>query len=175
MLAQQRRLDQQLMQAAMGGLADKLAQALAQGANPDTTDSPGGEGWISLIWAAFGKPECLRLLLPVSNPLWKNPDGTTALMAALDEAEGRGNAGAMACVRILLPVSDLDAVDQSGQSVDRWAGRIEGSQGQLARHLIAAERERRALAAEAQKTMETARKSQDNQGVEALAKKPPRL
>ena len=134
------------------------------------------QGRTALFHAALGRGECLKLLLPVSDPLVRDETGQTALMAALghmvgaDEYEENPDFW-----RPLLPLSDLDAMDFDKICVSDVAEAIQGETGRQIQGLIAAERDRRALAAEVKKTGETARKNQNNQEMEVLAKKPPRL
>jgi len=73
--------------------------------------------------AAGGKVQALAFLLPLSDPNARDTDDATALMLAAsmdidyaDEVERK-----LACLRLLAPVSDLDAVDSEGWSAFHFA------------------------------------------------------
>ena len=89
-------IDQELMHAAEAGSADRVSELLACGASPRKKRS-----YALRCAAAHGHVDCLRLLLPVSNPKAEDFD-------ALRVAAEHGHAE---CVRLLLPVSDPKAMN----------------------------------------------------------------
>ncbi|WP_167040747.1 ankyrin repeat domain-containing protein [Burkholderia sp. Ax-1724] len=65
-----------------------------------------------ILAAQTGSVECVRLLLPTSEPNAMDSDGRTALMWAAKEA----NAGAVECLKALLPASDAGKKDRRGKT-----------------------------------------------------------
>lgn len=62
--------------------------------------------------AKAGNAECVRLLLPTSEPNAMDSDGRTALMWAAKDAD----AGAVECLKALLPASDVGKKDRRGRT-----------------------------------------------------------
>lgn len=102
----QKQLDMQLIMAVNEGDALALSQALADGANAKFKNS------YALQHAAQrGHAECVRRLIPVSDPLAEES-------MALRWAALYGNAG---CVALLLPVSDALALRGDNSSMSALA------------------------------------------------------
>jgi len=103
-VAIQIKLNNDLSAAARNGSVGGLEKALIKGADP--LAALGGE--TPLIAAArYGRIECLKILLPLSDPLASNNQGFTALQfAAL--------MGDAAAVELLLPVSDIARGERDG-------------------------------------------------------------
>lgn len=101
-------INDQLMDAAGKGYVEEVSYCLGQeGCNPLFR---GGSGYSALMWAAHqGRESCVRLLLPVSDPLAKCDEGRSALMWA-------ARYGHESCVMILLPQSDVWDKDKHGCS-----------------------------------------------------------
>jgi hypothetical protein len=82
------------------------------------------EGWTALMGAAQGyAPDCVKALLPFSDPRQRNNHGHDALKIALRHTFVMAPCGArdaeFECVRLLMPVSDIDAKCDKGISVDQ--------------------------------------------------------
>lgn len=90
----------------LGGLAlavmlnnpAEVSRWLASGADPRCAGSP--EETLLMTAAKSGGDECLRLLLPLSDPSARDEDGWQALTWAIHH-------GSIACARVLLPLTDL--------------------------------------------------------------------
>lgn len=91
-------VNEKLVTAAEAGDKDKVLELLASGADPRSRDSAALR-----VAASHGHEECVRLLLPVSNP---NASAAHVPLAPLMEA---ACAGHVECVRLLLPMSDTKA------------------------------------------------------------------
>jgi hypothetical protein len=100
---EQEGLNERLREAAGSGDLSGLAKALADGA-----DAMAGQSSALSLAAAYGHEECVRRLIPVSDPLGQDS-------CALRAAAARGRAE---CVRFLMAASDVSAVDSYAL---RWA------------------------------------------------------
>lgn len=91
-----------------------LVMAAAEGGNPRCVEAAlawapegaaaVGDGRTALMWAAASNsPECVELLLPLSNPRHEDYDFNTALHMAAQWGP--------ACVKMLAPLSDLEAIE----------------------------------------------------------------
>ena len=97
-------------EAAERGDAETVKKALAE--RPEWGARPKGAIFKTtalMIAAANGRDECVKALLPASNPKALNEDGFNALMLAAGE-------GCLECVRILAPLSDLEEFADTGET-----------------------------------------------------------
>lgn len=90
-MTDQDRLNSRLFYAAIEGNSEALSQALDEGANGKEADSAALKSA-----ATNGRTKCVRLLIPVSDPM---ADDSVALASA-------ALYGHLECVRLLIPVSD---------------------------------------------------------------------
>jgi hypothetical protein len=105
-------LNEALRHAASAKDLAKLAELIAQGADPKSADS---SGLTALIRAAnAASVECVRLLLPLSDPMAQDRSGGVALGHA-------AASGSVECVELLLPASDPNHQNKAGETALHFA------------------------------------------------------
>jgi ankyrin repeat protein len=108
-----REIDMEMLSAAETGDAKALKAAVDAGARPKAKDHWGNTA-LMLASAASKNVECIKFLLPLSDPDALNTNGDTALMRAASE-------GFEAGASLLAPVSDQSIRGPVGQSALRYA------------------------------------------------------
>lgn len=96
-----------LLRACSSGALEPAREALRAGADPGAADSDGLDPL--MLAARFGSEPCVRLLLPLCDPLRFDHARRGALMRAAYR-------GCPACCALLLPLSDVRAQDLCGLS-----------------------------------------------------------
>jgi len=111
----QDQLRSKMVRAAWDGNLARLTELMAAAEEPSLFNiSTSGEGTPLMSAAEGGHVDCVRALLPRSNPRARDEDGDTALIVA-------AFSNAVECVAALASVSDANAVDSDGKTALLWA------------------------------------------------------